>query len=223
MAGVNFSLDLYMFQYFWELNARQMMFVQFGSIAGLLAGTFVAGKLHELVGKRFSMGLGSAVWAALQVIPVVLRLLDWFPNNATLDLFLSLLAIKFVQGLMLQQAFVSLGSMMADVADEHEYQFHSRREGIYFGAIAFSTKATTGLGNFIGGVGLDLISWPSGSAVTAAADIPAETITNLGILYGPFVAAFSIISVWCYSNYKLTEERHKEILISLNQRRQAAT
>tara|TARA_R110002073_G_scaffold61577_9_gene154810 strand:+ start:176 stop:1600 length:1425 start_codon:yes stop_codon:yes gene_type:complete len=221
MAGVNLSLDLYMYQYFWEFSARQMMFVQFGSIFGLLGGTLIAGKLHELAGKRFSIALGATVWAALQVLPVVLRLFGWFPENSTQDLFVSFIAIKFIQGLLLQQVFVSLGSMMADVADEHEYLFFTRREGIYFGAIAFSTKATTGLGNFIGGVGLDVIGWPSGSDMGVPADIPTEVILNLGLLYGPFVAAFSVIAVWCFSKYSLTESRHKQILDELYVRRES--
>ena len=111
---------------------------------------------------------------------------------------------------------------MADITDEHEYETGIRQEGIFFGAIAFSAKATSGFGNFIGGVGLDIISWPTGPSIKTVADIPPDTLVNLGLLYGPVVSAFAIISLWCYSNYKLTRTRHEEILSVLHERRAKA-
>jgi len=69
---------------------------------------------------------------------------------------------------------------------------------------------------------LDVIDWPRGADIKTAADIPADTLINLGLLYGPIVAAFAVISLWCYSHYKLTRERHEEILIELNLRREKA-
>ena len=125
-----------------------------------------------------------------------------------------------VQGLIVQQALVSFGSMMADVVDEHELESRRRQEGIFFGAVAFSGKAASGLGNIVAGVGLDLISWPRGADISSAADIAPQTLVNLGLLYGPIVAGFAVVSVWCYTKYKLNRERHQEILTELAQLRQ---
>lgn len=222
MAGVNGALDLYMLQYFWELTGFQMLYLQIASVIGLLLGVFFAAPLHHYTSKRFGVLLGTGAWAVFQVIPVVCRLLDWFPDNGTGGLVYTLLGVKFVQGLILQQAFISFGSMMADITDEHEYETGDRQEGIFFGAISFSSKATSGFGNFIGGIGLDIISWPRGADIETAADIPPDTLVNLGLLYGPVVAAFAVVSVWCYSHYKLTKQRHAEILEQLNIRREKA-
>ncbi|MEX0942710.1 MAG: MFS transporter, partial [Pseudomonadales bacterium] len=200
MAGVNGALDLYMFQYFWELTGREMLYLQVAQVVGLMIGTFFTAILHKYTTKRFGVVLGTAAWAVFQVLPVVLRLMDWFPQNDTMTLVYTLLVMKFAQGILLQQAFISFGSMMADVADEHEFYFNTRQEGIFFGAIAFSGKATSGFGNFIGGIGLDIISWPRGVDIKSAADIPPETLVNLGLLYGPIVASFAVVSVWCYSH-----------------------
>lgn len=220
MAGVNNSLDLYMLQYFWEFKGNQMMFLQIASVIGLILGVFFTARLHKHTNKRFGLILGTAAWAVFQVLPVVLRLLELFPDNSTTALFVTLLLMKFIQGFLLQQAFVSFGSMMADVADEHEHNFGVRQEGIFFGAISFSGKATSGFGTFIGGIGLDIIQWPRGPLIKTAADIPPETLIHLGLLYGPIVAAFSIVSVWCYSHYGLTRERHARILQELQKRRE---
>jgi len=221
MSGVNTALDLYMFQYFWELSGREMLWLQVTYMVGLISGVFLTSTLHKYKDKKFGVILGTGAWAVFQVLPVMLRLLDLLPENGTAQLLYTLITMKFIQGILLQQAFVSFGSMMADVADEHEYETGVRQEGIFFGAIAFSAKATSGFGNFIGGIGLDVISWPRGQGIQTAADIPPETLMNLGILYGPTVSAFAIISLWCYSHYKLTKERHAEILAVLHERRAA--
>jgi len=210
-----------MLQYFWEFSGEEMLFLQIASIVGLLLGVFLTAPLHKLTSKRFGVLLGTGAWAIFQLIPVVFRLLDWFPENGTTVLTYTLVVMKFFQGLILQQAFISFGSMMADITDEHEYQSGVRQEGIFFGAIAFSSKATSGFGNFVGGIGLDVISWPRGADIKTAADIPADTLINLGLLYGPVVAAFAVISLWCYSHYKLTRQRHEEILRELRIRREA--
>ena len=221
MAGVNGALDLYMFQYFWELTSGEMFGLLMASIAGLLVGVFLTTPLLRYTSKIFGVLLGTAVWAICQVIPVALRLNETFPDNGTDALFYTLLAFRFVQGVILQQAFIAFGSMMADVADEHELASKARHEGIFFGAIAFSSKATAGFGNFIGGIGLDIISWPRGTDIQTAADVPAETLFNLGLLYGPIVAGFSVIALWCYTRYDLTKARHAAILEELHARRQA--
>ena len=222
MAGVNNALDIFMYQYFWELAAAEMVLLGLGTVAGLLLGVFVALPLLQRADKRFGVLVGTAAWAICQVLPVVLRLLDWLPANGTGTLLMALLLFKFVQGVILQLAFVAFGSMMADVADEHEYESGARQEGIFFGAVAFSAKATSGFGMFLGGLGLDLISWPRGADVQSAADVPAETLLHLGLFYGPVVAGFSVVSLWCYTHYDLTRARHARIVEALTARRQAA-
>ncbi len=222
MAGVNGALDLYMLQYFWELTGVEMLILQVSQIIGLMIGAFLTSTLHKYTDKKFGVVLGTAAWAFIQLLPVVLRLMDVLPANGEASLVYILTSLKFIQGVLLQQAFISFGSMMADVADEHEYETGVRQEGIFFGAISFSGKATSGFGNFIGGIGLDIISWPRGPEIQTAADIPPDTLINLGLLYGPFVAGFAVVSVWCYSHYKLTKEKHAELLRKLHERRAQA-
>ena len=147
------------------------------------------------------------------------RLLDWLPENGEPLLIGLLVGMKVIQGASTVQANVAFGSMVADIIDEHEYATGKRQEGIFFAASSFSAKATTGIGNVIAGVALDLISWPRGAHIKTAADVPPETLVNLGLVYGPVVAAFGFVSIWCYTHYRLTRERHAEILEELGRRR----
>ena len=219
MAGVNSALDLYMYQYFWELSGGHMLVLSLTTVVGLVLGVFLTPTLLRLTDKRFGLILGTAAWAVFQVAPVMLRLAGWFPENGEPALLAALIGAKFVQGLILQQAFIAFGSMMADVADEHELESGLRQEGIFFGAISFSGKATSGFGTLIAGIGLDIIRWPRGADIQTAADVPADTIVSLGVLYGPVVAAFAVISLWCYSHYNLSRTRHAEVLDALNELR----
>ena len=109
--------------------------------------------------------------------------------------------------------------MVADIADEHELRFGKRQEGIFFAAASFANKCTTGIGTFVAGFALDLIAWPRGHHIQSAADVPHETIVQLGLIYGPIVAGFSVVCVWCYDHYHLTRERHNEIIEALEGRR----
>lgn len=220
MAGVNGALDLYMYQYFWELSGGEMLSLQVSVVIGLLLGAFLTPALQRLTSKKFCLFMGAAAWAFFQLLPVSLRLLDVFPANGTSSLIIALIAMKFLQGILLQQAMVAFGSMMADVVDEHELVTGVRQEGIFFGAISFSAKATSGFGALIGGLALDIISWPRGPHVQTAADIPTETLFHLGVLYGPVVSAFAIVACWCYAKYPLTEAKHAEILRTLYEKRQ---
>jgi Na+/melibiose symporter-like transporter len=209
-----------MFEFFWELPGDQILILMLVSPLGLIFGTVFTRHLHRHFDKKPGLVFGTAGWAIGQILPVVLRLLDWFPENGTTSLLVTLALFRFFQGMIVQQALVSFGSMMADVADEHELESGRRQEGIFFGAVAFSGKAASGLGNIVAGVGLDLIAWPRGSQIQGAADIAPETLVNLGLLYGPIVAGFAVVSVWCYTHYKLNRQRHREILDELLHTRQ---
>ena len=219
MAGANSALDLYMLEYFWELTAVQMLWVFMASVLGLMLGAFFTHLLLRRAEKRLGLLLGASVWAVCQVIPVALRLLEILPENGEAALFWTLFGFKFVQGVILQQAHVAFGSMMADVADEHEYQVGERQEGIFFGAVAFSAKATSGFGTLVAGVGLDIIDWPRGGEAGERVVVPAETLVDLGILYGPVVAGFAVVAIWCFTRYDLTRARHARIREALRERR----
>lgn len=221
MVGVDGALNLYMYEFFWGLSGREILLVTVMSPVGLMLGTLFTRELHRRFDKMPPLVVGTAGWAVLQIVPVMLRIIGWFPENGTGALLFSLAAFKFAQGAIVQQALVSFGSMMADVADEHELESGRRQEGIFFGAVAFSGKAATGLGNMLAGVALDLIAWPRGGAIRAAADISPDTLVSLGMVYGPIVSGFAVVSVWCYTHYRLDREQHQRVLEQLAERRAA--
>ena len=215
MVGVGNALNLHMNTYFWELQGGGNLLFFAATPIGALLGTSVASTLTRWFDKKPSVIIGTLCWALCQVIPVVLRLLGWFPDNGTEELLYTLIVIKFIQGLGVVQALIAFNSMVADVVDEHELITGLRQEGIFFSSISFSNKMTSGIGTVAAGFALAFIDWPTGSDVQTAADIGAETIAWLGLIYGPIVSGFAVVSVYCYSKYGLNRQRHAAVVQKL--------
>jgi GPH family glycoside/pentoside/hexuronide:cation symporter len=219
--GAAGALTLHANTFFWKLSAVQILMLGFVAPVGLLAGVFAAAMLARVMEKRWIAMLGLALIGVAQLGPVALRLAHVIGPA----LYVPVLAAAVVLGgFGGSVATISFQSMMADAADEHEHLFGARREGLYFAGITFSAKASSGLGAMIGGIALDVIGFPHGVAATPAmlAAIPASTIRNLGIVYGPGAAIFTAVSVVILLGFRLTKADHARILGELRSRRAAA-
>ena len=219
MVGVDTGLNIYINTYFWELTGNQMAVLAIASPIGVMAGTALTRVLHKRFDKQPAVVWGTAWWSICQIVPIVLRMGDAFPANHSASLMTVLIIVRFLQGVGVVQALVSFGSMMADIADEHELLTGRRQEGIFFGAVSFSGKCASGAGNMVAGFGLAAIAWPTGVTMRTAADVPADALFNLGLLFGPIVAGFAVVAVWCYSHYNLDRAKHAAIVAQLAQRR----
>ena len=219
MVGVDQALNLHMNTYFWELESGGNLLFFMATPVGAIVGTFFARRINELFDKKPSILIGTLWWATCQVLPVALRLLDWFPENGSSELIWTLTVIKFVQGFGVIQALITFNSMVADIVDEHELKTGKRQEGVFFAAVSFSNKVTTGLGSAIAGFALTAIAWPTGAAIRTAADVPPETLFWLGMIFGPIVSGFAVVCVYCYSKHDLDRKRHQEIVSELERRR----
>lgn len=222
MVGVDLTLNLYMNTFYWELSTTQNLLYFTAAPLGVMLGSFFTGALTRRLGKLPPVLWGVGGWMFCQSLPIILRMIDLLPANGEQSLPVFLVSLKFIQGLFVAQCLVSFNSMLADIVDEHELLTERRQEGIFFAAVAFSSKCTTGLGSVFAGLALDLIGWPEGSEVTSAADVPPETIMHLGIFFGPALGLIGIAALWCYSHYRIDKTRHDEICAELAIRRELA-
>ena len=83
------------------------------------------------------------------------------------------------------------GSLMADLTDEHELETGQRRAGVFFGVIAFASKATPAIGIWLAGAILQWIGFPTGAA---PGEVPTNVIRQLGWTYGPGVFVLVILA-----------------------------
>ena len=219
LVGTETALALYVYEFFWSLGSREILFLSAAYTFGLVFGAMFTARLHGIWQKSPTLIFGTVGWSVCQIFPIVGRLLDVVPENDTAPLIAFLIVVRFLQGALVQQGYASFSSMMGDIADEHELATGRRQEGIFFGVVSFSGKAASGVGSLIAGVALDVISWPAGLGVTTETiAIPAETIRNLGIVYGPLLAVFAVTGPFAYRGYKLDRERHRSVLEALADR-----
>ena len=100
------------------------------------------------------------------------------------------------------------GSMMADIADEHELETGLRREGIFFGAMSFIGKASAGIGAQLAGVLLDLVGLVPGTDPSA---VEPATWRTLGMTYALTFGALMLAGMFAMRRYGITRKRHAEI------------
>ena len=217
MVGVEAALGLHMNTYFWELSETGNLLFFVAAPVGLIVGAFFTRRLNERFDKKPCVMLGTGGWAFCQFAMITLRLLDIMPANGTSELLYILVTFKFVQGLFVAQSLITFGSMVADIVDEHQLKSGRRQEGIFFAAVSFSSKCTTGLGSAMAGVALSIIGFPDGVGGGDAVVVAPETVRNLGIFFGPGISGLAIVSVWCMSHHNLDRARHAEVQQELAQ------
>ena len=222
MIGTNAALDMHMVTYFWELSSKEVVSLTPAYPIGVVLGIVFAAAFQRRYSTRTALLFGTAWWAAFQVVPILLRLVGWFPDNHDETLVPLLAVIRVLQGAGAVQANIAFGIAIAETADENELQNGLRQEGIFFSASSFSGKFASGVGSLIAGVALSLISWPRGAHVQFAVDVGPELVMQLGLIYGPLVVGFSLVTMWCYSHYHITRAGHAETVFELNRRRERA-
>jgi Na+/melibiose symporter-like transporter len=114
---------------------------------------------------------------------------------------------------------IIVGSMLADVVDEGELHTGKRQEGMFTATISFAAKATSGLGGLIAGIALDVIDFPSKAQ---PGSVPPEKVAALGFAVGPGLVLLYVVMLAFLSRYRITRERHAEILLELERRRISA-
>ncbi len=219
--GLAASMALHANTYFWKLPTPAIQLVSMTAIAGVFVGLPIVSVVSRLMEKRNLAIIGMSMICIGQVSPVSLRLLGVLPPTVGWA-EAALMVSAIILGIGATASTIGFQSMMADAADEHEHLFNARREGLYFAGITFSATASSGIGVFLAGLAMDFIHFPDNlAAMGVHAHIPAETIRNLGLVYGPGAAIVTMTGVVLLLRYKLTQQRHAEILEGLNTRRAA--
>ncbi len=213
------SLALHASRYFWNLDTSAIQLILLSTTLGpLLGGPISAFALRRIEKRTLSIGAFVAI-ALFLSWPPLLQLYGPFsltPAAAT--------AVLFVNGLLVGTAIMVGGigfqSMLADTADEHEWLFGVRREGLFFSGLTLAFKAASGLGGLIAGLALDAIHFPNDLASRGPGlVIPQEVLDRLALISGPLPAAFAVLSPLFLLGYHLTRKRHAQIIADLEQRK----
>ena len=218
-SGMSAAMQIHAATYFWKLPVSAIQAISLSAIFGLILGLPIVQIASRFFEKRTIVFAGLLFFCTAQVVPVLLRLEGAAAaSDGNVERLLVIATCLVAIGVT--AVIVGVQSMMADATDEHEHRFNSRREGLYFAGLSFSQKASSGLGVFLAGVGMDAIGFPHDLAANhGMLHIPSTTIRDLGLLIGPGTAALSLLGGLLLFGYRLNRQTHLKILDELAARR----
>lgn len=214
--GMVQALHLYLATYFFELSSAQVTLLFTGAIVGIILGSLCSRPMALVIPEKRNLFIVGTAWYAVWTSSViVLRLFGLLPGNEDPIVAYAYIGTGCISAVGLGVAIPMIGSMIADVTDEHEQRHGNRQEGIYYAAASFAGKAVGGAGPVLAGFIIDLAGITPGSMPS---EVGAEAIARFGWATGPSVLVLSAISIACISRYGLSRERHAAILAEIEGR-----
>jgi GPH family glycoside/pentoside/hexuronide:cation symporter len=219
--SVNVSLSLHACRYFWKLDTTAIQLILLSSTLGPLLGAPISAFALRHIEKRTLSIIAFLAIALFLVWPPLLQLYGpapLAPSVATVVLIINGLLV----GTAIMVGGIGFQSMLADTADEHEWLFGVRREGLFFSGLTLAFKASSGLGGLIAGIALDAIHFPTDLATRAPGlPIAPDVIEKMALISGPLPAAFAALSPLFLIGYHLTRTKHRAIIADLDNRKAA--
>jgi GPH family glycoside/pentoside/hexuronide:cation symporter len=186
--GLRDQLGLHYAEFFWKFSNQALFAIQVAGAAGAVLGFPLSFWLQRHVEKHHLLIMTLVVTCTGAALVPFFRIADILPATGP-GLMIPILILKALDGTGQVIVGVTYYSLTADAADEHEYLFHARREGLFFAGLAFTSKAASAVGAFVAGLALDWIAFPTAIAEKGAnLHIPARTIIELALIAGPLPA-----------------------------------
>ncbi len=219
--GMVSALHLYTATYFFELTSNQITLLFAGAITGIVIGSACSRPLAALVPEKRTLFIAGSIWYALWTSAVIIaRLTGLLPGNEVAWVAPLYMATGCISALGLGAAIPMIGSMVADITDEHERRHGTRQEGIYYAAASFAAKAVGGAGPVVAGFIVDLAGIAPGSN---PAEVDPAAIERFGWAQGPMVLVLSALSILCICFYRISRAEHARIVGEIAQRTTATT
>jgi len=206
--GIGGALQMIVWTYYWELSTNQISSL---ALAALIAVAVLFPAMRKIAARwekqtLLRVAVAGLVFNTLWFVPG--RMLGLLPDNGTQLLYALVFFQAFLGAGLTILRTVSLHSIMADIADEHELATGKRQEGVFFAAAAFSVKFVMGFGYMIGGPLLDLIGLKAG---IAPGDVSADALFGIGLLVGPVVALLLLIPWWMTIQIDVSRDRLAQV------------
>ncbi len=216
-VGANGALGSHVGIFVWKLPSALLQFSSYAVLLGVLIGVPITPLVQRRVEKKTVVVIGLGMIILSWVVFPILRVAGVLTLTGAPVLGL-LCAGSVFGGIGIGLAVIAYPSMMADAADEHEFLFGVRREGLYFSGLGFAAKAANGIGVLVGGLALDLIGFPSNAGAHPGLVLSEPLLRRLILGWGPLPALFGVASMVILAGYGISRRRHDEISLALRER-----
>ena len=214
--GMVQALHLYTATYFFELSGLQITLLFAGAITGVILGSLGSRPLATWIPEKRNLFTAGIAWYAVWTSGVIiLRLLGLLPGNEDPLIAPLYIATACISAVGLGVAIPLIGSMIADVTDEHERRHGNRQEGIYYAAASLAGKTVAGAGPVLAGFIIDLAGIAPGSAPS---EVAPEAIARFGWAQGPSVLFLSLLAIVSIRFYRISRFQHAEIMAEIDGR-----
>jgi Na+/melibiose symporter-like transporter len=207
--GVTTALGLHLGTYFWRASNTDLLVYGVFAAIGILLGLPYWARRAVTLDKKPTFIWGLGIFTVFIVLPASCKLVGFWPGyDSPLQIGLWALMSGGIAHFGLASTMVTGRSMMADVTDEDALVHGRRREGIFFGAVSFSSKAAFGVGSMIAGFVVKLIGLLPNQT---AEEVGPAVVQGLGATLVITILVLCGGSLLVFSRYRLTRERHAEI------------
>ena len=211
--GMVSALSIYLGTLYFQFSLELIGLSFPASILGSFIGAGLATPLGRIFKEKKTLLMGGLAWyACWNTAPIILSMLGLFPEPGNPLLFYLVMTSNAICSMGIGVLTVMIGSMIADITDQHEERFGSRNEGIYFAASSFASKAIGGFGIVISGFVVDLAGIQRGATVET---IEQESLWTLALAMGPGVLLLIAITIIAASFYDLSHDRHSRVRAAL--------
>ena len=210
--GLNFAINLYFATYFWAFSAAEIGLFAFSSLTAAVLAFLIAPQIARRFDKRPAAMILLPLGLSFTVGPVLLRLAGAFPSNDSPTIFGVIFVTNMLTVCLGIMANILFSSMIADVVEDAELKTGRRQEGLFFAAIAFANKSTTGLGIFASGLIVSAVGFPTGAR---PGEVAPEVLRSLGLVYAPAMVALYGAAILLLFGYRITRASHMETLRKL--------
>lgn len=214
--GLSVALSLYFNTYLWHFSASQVSLFIMMQFASSALAIWIAGPLSHRFGKRNAALLCKVAGPVLGLAPIILRLLGVFPDNGSPILLPIMLAFHLVAVTCASVVAILIGSMGADIVEDHELRTGRRAEGVMAAASLFVAKTTSGVGIFASTALLALVRFPQNAKPE---NLDPEIVRHLALIYVPVLLLMNVGAILFMLRYRITRESHAATLTALAVRR----
>jgi Na+/melibiose symporter-like transporter len=207
--GISFSLAFYFSTYFWQLSPAATAILTADAYISSAIALAAAPYLSRKAGKKAAGSILLLASVFIGFLPLILRVVGYFPDNGSPYLIPILFADGVVRGAFGITAAILITAMLTDVVEDAAVKTGRRSEGLFFAFTSLIQKAVSGVGVMVAGALLTLVSFPVG---VKPADIDGEVVRNLALVYMPILMILYGLAVGILQAYGITRERHTENL-----------
>ncbi|GAB3285640.1 MFS transporter [Parahaliea aestuarii] len=213
--GILGALQMITFTYFWELSIAQISLLALSSLLAVAVAFPGMALLSQRWQKQSLLRLAVAGLALNTLWLIPGRLFGLLPENGTTALFALVFLNALITTVFTIMRTVTLHSIMADIADEHELATGRRQEGVFFAATTFALKFVMGFGYMVAGPLLDAVGLNAGVAPGEASD---AALLGIGITVGPVMTLLLLVPWWMANRIDVSRERLQEVQAALASR-----